>query len=112
LNKKQLTETLNEIKQDLGISEKIKIELKPMKTKAASISLKNNTIRINKNILPRLDQECIKYLLLHELTHYKLKSKYHNGNFYKQLNRKVNNTKVKELEKRILTSLLEINKTP
>jgi len=109
LNTKQLKEILNQIKQDLNISEKIKIELKPMKTKAASISFKRNTIRINKNILQNLDQDCIKYLILHELAHYKLKSTYHNKNFYKQLNKKVNNTKAKELERKILTSLLELN---
>jgi predicted metal-dependent hydrolase len=107
LNKEQLKEILNEIKGDLQISEKIKIELKPMKTKAASISLKRNTVRINKNIIPRLDNECIKYLILHELTHYKLKSKYHNGNFYEQLHKKVDDTKAKELERKILTILLE-----
>lgn len=109
MNTKQLKEILNQIKQDLNISEKIKIELKPMKTKAASISFKRNTIRINKNILQNLDQDCIKYLILHELAHYKLKSTHHNNNFYKQLNKKVNNTKAKELERKILTSLLELN---
>lgn len=109
MSKEQLKEVLNEIKQDLSISEKIKIELKPMKTKAASISLKRNTVRINKNILPRLDKECIKYLMLHELAHYKLKSKYHNGDFYKKIYEKVGDAKAKELERRILTSLLELN---
>ncbi|MEM3640603.1 MAG: YgjP-like metallopeptidase domain-containing protein [Candidatus Bathyarchaeia archaeon] len=109
LNKEQLNEILNEIKQDFNISEKIKIELKPMKTKAASISLKRNIIRINKNILPSLDQECIKYLILHELAHYKLKSKYHNGDFYKQLHEKVNDVEAKGLERKILASLLELN---
>jgi len=107
LNKEQLKEILNEIKQDLEISEKIKIELKPMKTKAASISLKRSVIRINNSILPRLDKDCIKYLILHELVHYKLKSKYHNSDFYKQLHQKVNEVEAKELERKILTILLE-----
>ena len=109
MNKKQLTETLNEIKQDLGISEKIKIELKPMKTKAASISLNKNKIRINKNLLPNLDPECIRYLILHELIHHKLKSTYHNQEFQKQLTQKINEEKAKQLERKILTTLLQIN---
>jgi predicted metal-dependent hydrolase len=109
MNKGQLREILNELEEDLDISENIKIELRPMKTKAASISLKKNTIRINKNIIPTLDPDCIKYLILHELTHLKLKSTYHNSDFHKQINKRVDNTKAKELERKILTSLLELN---
>jgi len=66
----------------------IRIVLRPMKIKAASISLKNGTIRLNKNLIPKLDGESIKYLLLHELIYYKLRSTNHNGNFKKQLNSK------------------------
>lgn len=109
MNKEQLKEILNELKDNLNISENIKIELRPMKTKAASISLKKNTIRINKNIIPTLTPDCIKYLILHELTHYKLKSTYHNGDFHKQINKKIANAKAKELERKILRSLLKLN---
>jgi len=109
MNKEQLREILKELKENLDISEDIKIELRPMKTKAASISLKKNTIRINKNIIPSLNLDCVKYLILHELTHYRLKSTYHNGDFHKQINKKIENTEAKELERKILTSLLELN---
>jgi len=109
MNRKQLKEILNELKNELKISEPIKIELKPMKTKAASISLRKNTIRINKNIIPNLDLECIEYLLLHELIHFKLKSKYHNGKFHGQLSKKISKTKAKQLERKILNALLKIN---
>ena len=109
MNKKQLTETLNEIKQDLGISEKIKIELKPMKTKAASISLKKNTIRINKNLISKLDLDSIEYLMLHELIHYKLKSTYHNNKFYELLKKKIDPEKIEQIERKILINLLKQN---
>jgi len=109
MNRKQLKEILNELKNELKISEPIKIELKPMKTKAASISLSKNIIRINKNIIPNLDTECLKYLLLHELIHFKLKSTYHNGEFQKQMNAKIKEEKAKQLKRKILTTLLELN---
>jgi predicted metal-dependent hydrolase len=83
-----------------------------MKTKAASISLKKKTIRINKNIIATLDQDTIEYLLLHELTHFKLKTTYHNTNFYDQLNKKIDNTAAKQLERKILTTLLKLNEIP
>jgi len=109
MNRKQLNQILKQLKNELKIQDNIRIELKPMKTKAASISLNKAIIRINKNIIPNLDTECIKYLLLHELIHYKLKSKYHNGQFHKELNKKINETKAKQLERKILTALLQIN---
>jgi len=109
MDRKQLNEILDEVKAELGIKDAIRIELKPMKTKAASISLSKSIIRINKNITPNLDTECLKYLILHELIHYKLKSTYHNGRFYEELNRRISETKAKLLERKILATLLQIN---
>ncbi len=105
----RLNEILDQIEQDLGISERIKIELKPMKIKAASISFKSKTLRINKNMLKDLDEDCIRYLILHELIHYKLKSTYHSDRFYRQLDEKISRSEARELEGKILRSLLELN---
>ena len=109
MNRKQLNEILNELKAELGIKDAIKIELKPMKTKAASVSLNKRIIRINKNIIPNLDTECLRYLILHELIHYKLKSTYHNGGFHQELNKKISEKEAKRLERKILKTLLQIN---
>jgi len=112
MNTKQLRKILKELKNELEIpeNEKIHINLRPMKTKAASISLKNGTIRLNKNLIQKLDEESIKYLILHELIHYKLRSTNHNETFQKQLNNKMNKTKIKEIENKIITNLLELNR--
>jgi len=112
MNRKQLRITIDELKQELGIpkDEKIRIILRPMKTKAASISLKNRTIRLNKNLITKLNPESIRYLLLHELIHYKLKSINHNGNFQKQLTSKIKETRIREIENKIISNLLELNK--
>ena len=112
MNRKQLRITIDELKKELGIpkDEKIRIILRPMKTKAASISLKNGTIRLNKNLIAKLNPESIRYLLLHELIHYKLKSINHNGNFQKQLTSKIEETRIKEIENKIISNLLELNK--
>ena len=110
MNRRQLNEILEQLKGELEIDEPIKIELRPMKIKAASISISKNTIRINKNILSDLDVECIRYLLLHELIHYKLKSTYHNGEFYKQLTDKISESKVRQLEGKIIEALLQLNR--
>lgn len=112
MNRKQLRITIDELKKELGIpkDEKIRIILRPMKTKAASISLKNGTIRLNKNLITKLNPESIRYLLLHELIHFKLKSINHNGNFQKQLTSKIEETRIREIENKIISNLLELNK--
>lgn len=109
MNKEQLRKTLYELKESLAISDNIKIELTSMKTKAASISLKRNTIRLNKNIVYTLDQDCIEHLIVHELTHYKLGNTYHNREFHEQINKCIENAKSKETERKILQSLLKSN---
>jgi predicted metal-dependent hydrolase len=109
MNREQINSILNEIKQDLDIKEKIKIEIKPLKVKAASISLNKNIIRINKNILPELDPECIKYLILHELLHFKLKNTYHDSSFYEILYNKIDKEQLNEIERKIFALLLKLN---
>jgi len=109
LNINDLKEVLQELKKELNISEEIKLEIKPMKTQAASISFRTNIIRVNKNLINDLDIECFRYLILHELIHYKTKSKYHNYVFYKQLYEKISETEAKKLDKKIITAILKLN---
>jgi len=84
MNKVELRSILEEYRKWLGIEDKIKLELKPLKTKAASISLRKGVIRLNRNLIPLLSDESIKYLILHELVHYKIGSVYHTKNFMKK----------------------------
>ncbi|MEM2294120.1 MAG: YgjP-like metallopeptidase domain-containing protein [Nitrososphaerota archaeon] len=109
MNKEEINSMLNDLKQDLDIKEKIKVEVKPMKIKAASISLNKNTIRLNKNLLPQLEPQCIKYLILHELLHLKLKNIHHNNHFYEILYNKVDKEQLSEIERKIFASLLKLN---
>lgn len=104
-----LKKVLQELKKELNISDEIKLEIKPMKTQAASISFRTKTIRINKNLIDDLDMECFRYLILHELIHYKTKSKYHNYVFYKYLYEKISETEAKKLDEKIINAILKIN---
>ena len=84
-DKKILNEILDNIMNELNLTDKnIRIKIKPLKRKIASISLKNKTIYINKNILPYLDNEEIKFILTHELLHLKY-GKYHINEFEEEL---------------------------
>ena len=98
---------LEKAKRDFGIDDNFKIIKKRMKIKAASISFKTRVIRINKQL--DYDPELINYLIYHELAHYKLGTKLHNAEFYELLNSKLGEENVKNLERRILSKMLEIN---
>ncbi|WP_457613972.1 M56 family metallopeptidase [Methanocaldococcus sp.] len=86
-DRKMLNEILNNTINELNLNDKkadIKIKIKPLKRKIASISLINKTIYINKNILPYLSDEEIRFILAHELLHLKY-GKYHINEFEEEL---------------------------
>lgn len=70
-------------KKVLGL-EDVKLEFKEYKTKIASCSLKRRKITLSTRLL-NLDDSVIKYIILHELLHLKLNSKYHGNEFHKLL---------------------------
>jgi predicted metal-dependent hydrolase len=86
-DKKMLDKILINTINELNLNDKkanIKIKIKPLKRKIASISLTNKTIYINKNILPYLSDEEIRFILAHELLHLKY-GKYHINEFEEEL---------------------------
>ncbi len=83
----KINDILNNTIRELNLNDKkadIKIKIKPFKRKIASISLTNKTIYINKNVLPYLTDEEIKFIFAHELLHLKY-GKYHINEFENEL---------------------------
>jgi len=77
-----------------------------MKYKVASISLKNKTIRLNKNLLELFDDDELYYILIHELMHIKLATVNHGEEFYKILYDIYSPEKSEEVENRIVKKLI------
>ena len=110
LDKNKYRNMLEDAKKQFGIKDDIKLGFSSMKTEAASISLRTNVIRLNKNIINDLSDEEVKYLIYHELTHYVTKSKYHNYKFYKILYSKIPEDEAKKMDAKIISSILKLNK--
>ncbi len=109
IDREHIKSILEELKTALNLKDDIKLELRPMKTKAASTSLKRKTIRLNKNLIPNINHETIRYLILHELTHIKLNTIHHTKDFYNLLHSIIDKNTAKELEEEILAKLIKLN---
>jgi predicted metal-dependent hydrolase len=102
-----IKEILREYKLRLGIHEEVKVKVRNYKTRAAFCNIKTKTIYINKNLLD-LDKDILEYLILHELLHIKLNSKYHSGEFYKILHEFASLNKIMCIRTKIREKLLQI----
>ena len=99
---------LETTKLDFEMHDNFKIRIKRLKTKAASISFGTRVIRLNKELAN--DPEFVTYLIYHELAHYKLHTRFHSYEFYKLLNSKLGEEKVRYIEKKIHRKMLEANR--
>ncbi len=78
--KEKIINIVEELKKELGLENvEVNVEIKEFKRKVASVSLNNNTIRINKEVLE--DEVFLRKILLHELLHIKLNTKWHTPEF-------------------------------
>ena len=109
MDRKTIMSILKELKTTLDITDHIRLELRPMKTKAASISLKWKTIRINKFLTSNLDEEAMKYLILHELAHLKLNTTHHTNELYNLIYAIIDKNDVEKFETEILAKLIELS---
>ncbi len=83
----------------------LRVVLYPMKRKIASISFKTKTIRLNKYIVHELDDESLKYILIHELAHYKTGSIQHDKRFWEEMEKLYSREEIARLESRIINSV-------
>ncbi|PVU72755.1 hypothetical protein DDW07_02145 [Acidilobus sp. SCGC AC-742_E15] len=79
-----IKKVLSEYSLILGIKDNVKVKVRRYKTRAASSNITTGTIYINKDLLD-LGEDVIRYLILHELVHIKLRSRYHDERFYTTL---------------------------
>ena len=86
MTKKEVKDLLLEAKKELKIDADIKLIIRPMKKKIASISLINKNLSINKNFLESASKEEVKYVIFHELLHLKY-GVFHTYKFKSELRR-------------------------
>lgn len=80
----ELKDLLREVLKRLNLRRDIRIRVKPLKGKVASISHRSGTIYLNKRCLEVLTEEEIKFVLAHELLHLK-HGKFHTLDFEREL---------------------------
>jgi len=104
--KDRIKDLTTEVMKELGINEKINIELRPMKKKIASYSFTTKTLRINTIVVRKLNDDQLKYVITHELIHVKTGSVYHGKEFIKELNKVYSDSESENIELEIIKKLL------
>jgi predicted metal-dependent hydrolase len=102
-----IKEILRNYKLQLEVNEDVKVRVRNYKTRAALSNLKTKTIYINRNLLD-LGEDVLGYLILHELLHIKLNSKYHSDAFYKMLYEYIPLEKIMHIRTKIREKLLQV----
>ena len=111
--KQRIEKLLHEAMKLVGVEDNtLRVVLFPMKHKIASISFRTKIIRLNKNIIQNLDDEALRYVLIHELIHYKTKSVQHDTRFWEELGKLYSKEEILEIEKRIINSVYTSSKHP
>ncbi|RLG15675.1 hypothetical protein DRN63_05090 [Nanoarchaeota archaeon] len=89
-------------KNRVGIGDSVRLKLVPMKRKIASVSLKTNTIRLNKILISLLGSDVIEYLIIHELIHIKLGTLSHGLDFLREIKKFYSERDIERLENKIV----------
>jgi len=106
----RVKEILNELMIEMEIDETIKLRIVPMKKKVASLSFKTRVLRLNRKAVEVLNDEEIRYILIHELIHFKTKDVNHGSSFLRELEKHYSLEEAYNFEIEIIRKLLEVYK--
>ncbi len=105
MERKQVIRIFRSVVKELGI-EGVKIRITPMKRKVASFSFKTKTLRLNSNIIDLLNEEQLKFIIFHELIHFKVRDVNHGSKFHEELEKYYDKEKTEQIELEIIKSLI------
>ncbi len=86
MKKKEIRAIFEQLKEGIGIEEKVSLRFVPFKRKKASVSLRKKEVRLNSALLKVLCPEEVRIILAHELLHLKY-GVYHSREFEEALKR-------------------------
>jgi len=98
---------LHELIEEMEISETIKIKIVPMQQKIASLSFKTRVLRLNRKAAEVLSNEEIRYILVHELIHLKIKDVNHGSLFLHEIEKYYSFEEAYNFEIEVIKKLLE-----
>jgi len=91
----------------LWLAKEVKLKIVPMKRKIASLSIDKGVLRLNQNVVEKLDEKELRYILLHELIHLKVNDVNHGSLFMKELEKYLEFEKTREIEIEIIKKLIQ-----
>lgn len=116
MERKEVIKLFREIVKELGL-EGVIIRLVPMKRKIASFSFKTKILKVNRRVIEFLDYELVRYIILHELIHFKINDVNHGKRFFEEFGKYYTEKdariiEIKLIQKLISARILEITPFP
>ena len=117
MERKEVISLFREIAKELGLEGVVKIRIVPMKRKIASFSFKTGILRINRNVIEIFDKKLIRFVIFHELIHFKVNVHFkvndvnHGKEFFKELGRYYSEESMENLEIEIIKRILNFDVT-
>jgi len=111
MERKEVISLFREIAKELGLEGVVKIRIVPMKRKIASFSFKTGILRINRNVIEIFDKKLIRFVIFHELIHFKVNDVNHGKEFFKELGRYYSEESMENLEIEIIKRILNFDVT-
>ncbi len=102
----RVREILYELVREMGINETVKLRVVPMKQKVASLSFKTKVLRLNKKAVKVLSRNELRYIIVHELIHLKIKDTNHGSLFLREMEKYYSFEKAYNFEIELIRKLL------
>lgn len=84
---REIKKIINSISQEMKIKKQLFVRVVPFRRKIASVSFASGKLRLNRDFVKLANISLLKYIIIHELVHVKLGHHYHNDEFYKEMNK-------------------------
>ena len=102
---KELNQAVEELLKKISLNRKIKVKVKPMKRKIASVSHLKGIVYINSRCLEVLNREELLFVIAHELLHLK-HGRFHTLAFEEELKSLFGKDLTKEINKKLSAKII------
>ena len=105
---REIKKIVDELSYHIGIKRRLFVRIVSFRSKVASVSFVNGTLRLNRDFVRLSNTSLLRYIIIHELIHIKLGHHYHNDEFYREIKKYLDHD-IARYDKQVLDLMMKIN---